>query len=165
MSSAEVAAIATALENDASFVLQSLTLSVDHTSQLQALVQSLPKMKHLRKLNVYCQRAVDNSRYNYVLPLHAFKRNTSLWQVTTDIVTSNGEAAELRMKFYTERNKQIQAILKAPMDMVQKTPLANWPRIFVLMRDCEMQASILFSALVTLGEFVGPRDSVNSNSK
>jgi hypothetical protein len=121
-------AIATALENDACSVLETLTLSVDNR-QLKALVRSFPKVKHLRKLNIYCLRAVRNCcSDDVVLPLHALKRNSSLWHVTTDVMMGFSDEEEMRIKFYARRNKQIHAIIEVPKDKEQAL-LLNWPQI------------------------------------
>jgi hypothetical protein len=150
-----VPTIAAALENDPSSVLESLTLSIAAHSQLRVLVGCLPKMKHLRKLDVTL-RATDIPDRNAML-LQMLKRNSSLWQVTANLGEDWTEADTAAMQFCAKRNKKIHAILTAPSKTVQKL-LMHWPRVFVEVRGCEAEASIILLVLTAVGESVGQRD-------
>ena len=89
--------------------------------------------------------------------IEALKCNSSLWQVTTDLSEEElSEADKTKMTFYAKRNKQIHAIMAAPRQTLP-TLLMIWPRIFLGVRGCEMEASILLVALAALEEAVGPQ--------
>lgn len=93
--------------------------------------------------------------------IEAFKSNSSICQVAIDPRDwdewSLPEAYEDMIIFYSKHNKQIHAILAAPTDNLLKLR-PNWPRIFLDVRVCAMEASILLVALAALGDAVGPPD-------
>lgn len=96
--------------------------------------------------------------------MEAIKCNISLWQVTCFIEEEPSKADKAQLKLYAKRYKQIHAILAAPTNQLRKLS-TNWPRIFVDMWGCEMEASIVLVALSALGEAVGPPDSSLSVNK
>jgi hypothetical protein len=151
-----VTAVATALKNDSNSVLKSLFVSITVYSQFQVLVGCLPKMKHLRTLDITL-RGTNVLGCNAML-LQALKRNSSLWHVTADLEEDRSEADTAAMQFYARRNKKIHAVLTAPTNSVQAL-LTRWPRIFLCIRGCEMEASIILFVLTVLGKSVGPQDS------
>jgi hypothetical protein len=162
------AAIATALENDASSVLEKLSLHLESSSQFQALVGSLPKMKCLRKLHVHLQDTTDipvGIPSPIAMLLQALKGNSSLWQVTADLERDWSEAEIKEMEFYAKRNMEIYTILDAPEDKVQLLTLANWPRILRAIRGCEIEASVIFAGLMALGSACGPSSGQFKDSR
>lgn len=86
--------------------------------------------------------------------LKALKRNCSLFYVSSYLA---GNEMRAEMKFYATRNKQIHAILEAPEEKLCEL-LQVWPRVLQNMRECAMEASIIFLVLKALGDSVGPRD-------
>jgi hypothetical protein len=155
----KVTAIATALTNDvASSVLESLMISAcTNLSQTQVLVGCLPKMKHLRKLNITVQKGVK------VMLLQALQRNWSLWHVAvTDYSADWLEVDTAKIEVYAKRNKHIHAILEGPEDKVQEPQLTTWPRFFRAVKGCEMEASFVMTAVMALSGSLGPRDPERS---
>jgi hypothetical protein len=142
-----VKAIVSALEANASPVLERLTILTHNHSQFRPLVWCLPKMKHLRMLDL----SYNGGGFPVAMLLKVLKRNSSLWQVTGDLGGDLSEAERMKMEFYAKRNKHIHAILEAPHTIV---PLRSaWPRVIRAIRGCEMEASIILAALTAaLGE-------------
>jgi hypothetical protein len=86
-----ISAIATALENDASSVLEKLTIFLESISEFQALAGSLPRMMCLRELNILRHSNTEIPDFNGLL-LQALKRNSSLWQISTVCMENWSEA-------------------------------------------------------------------------
>jgi hypothetical protein len=155
-----VKSITTALENDSSSILESLFLCIRWGSHFQALVGSLPKIMHLRKLFIsippddvpHWSERVLQALWRRRL-LEALWRNCCLQQVTGNSFQGLSEVDTAKLKFCAKRNSQIPAIMKAPQN---KVPLLTaWPRVFQAVRECEMEASVIFRVLIALGDFVG----------
>ena len=120
-----VVGIASAVEEYAGPVLEKLTIPVYDHRQLRSLVWCLPKMKHLRKLDLSVRGGEITG--SIAMLLHALKRNCSLWQVTADLAENMPEGETKKLEFYAKRNKHIHAILEAPKTSVQL--LSAWPRV------------------------------------
>lgn len=152
--------IISALEND---VLRSLIIPVSDTPGLNALVRILPKLKRLRKLHLFNSNHGGDldMQGTYDMMVQAFKCNCSLWQDTTHLRGVGdwnlSDSDKTKMEFYAKRNKQIHTTVKAPTDKLLKLR-TNWPRTFLAIRGCEMEASIILLALAALGDAVGPQD-------
>jgi hypothetical protein len=145
-----VPAVVTALEcYTAGPVLESLAISYKNSSKcLPALFRCLPRVKHLRKLDISLTKWGKTPGLNAML-LQALKRNSSLWQVTADLQEDWSEGDIAVTNFYVKRNKKIHAILEAPTDQAQAL-LANLAPIFRAIWGCEMEASIILVALKAL---------------
>jgi hypothetical protein len=146
-----VVGIASAVEEYAGPALKSLTIPVYGHRQFRSLTWCLPKMKHLRKLNLSVRGGEITG--SVAMLLHALKRNCSLWQVTADLAVDMPEGETKKLEFYAKRNKHIHAILEAPKTGVQL--LSAWPRVIRAVGGCEMESSIILAALSALGEPVG----------
>ena len=92
--------------------------------QLRSVVDCLAILKHLRKLNLFL-RGEESPGVSIAMLLQALKRNSSLWQVTANLMEDWSEAETDKKKFYAKRNQLIHAILEAPKTSVQL--LSAWP--------------------------------------
>jgi hypothetical protein len=109
-------------------------------------------MKHLQNLHISLLKIWHDPGNNDML-LHSLNRNSSLLQVTTGDPDDWSEADTAKKIAYAKRNAQIHAILEVPQESVELLP--SLPRIFCASRGCEMESSVIFAALVALGESVG----------
>jgi hypothetical protein len=156
-----VEAIASAVEKYAGPVLESLVIPTFDDRAFDSLVWRLPKMKHLRKLNLSV-RGVEIPGSVQML-LKKLKRNSSLWQVTVDLGEDIPEADTHEMEFYAQRNQHMHAIVAAPKATVRLQ--SAWPRVIRAVQGCEMEGSIIFAALTALGRTWDRESSVSMSLK
>jgi hypothetical protein len=118
--------------------------------KLEALVESLPRMPGLRKLEMTLPPAASRELVERFLK--AIRRNGSLVEVTVGGIEGDDQAA---LTHVCERNDGLQQFVASTVTV----PLSLWPRIFVRALECDLGSELVFRVLLSVADSVGSSGS------
>jgi hypothetical protein len=146
LSPEDFAAILQALEQSNNTTLYSFQCGSIRDSQFcHALIDSLPKMLHLRQIQFELDEKIDA-----LLPqvMEAFRRNSSLYKANVQAVFLQQKQQE-RMHYYCQRNEAVPLLLLKQQQAGSSTtatsedkdsgevPATWWPHVFEKTLECE----------------------------